>query len=79
MDLADSEVDTPHPLPQVGDRVRFRDSCIPVVGTVVDERGEWHVIVKWDDVPNVTTHWRHSLEIQSGVPDPGPPPRSWGL
>ena len=59
--------------PRIGDRVRFRDSCIPVIGTVVDERGDWHVIIKWDDVPNVTTHWRQSLEIDTRPAAPAVP------
>ena len=55
-------------LPQVGDRVRFRDREIDDTGTVTDVRGDGFVNVRWSAVPIQTSHRLHELEIVPAGP-----------
>ena len=51
----------------IGDRVRFRDACVPVQGVIVDELTESYVLVKWDGVTAPTPHAREDLQIDTNA------------
>jgi len=56
-------------LPQVGDRVKFRECSVQASGIIIDEFGEDYVRVQWNDFPTSTTHRRRALQIDS-TPNP---------
>ena len=50
-------------LPQIGDRVRFRECNLRASGVIVEDLTDDYVKVQWSDWMVPTTHRRHSLEL----------------
>lgn len=57
-------------IPGVGDRVRFRDACVPVRGVIVDELTESYVLVRWDGIATPTPHSREDLQVDTTTEPP---------